>query len=766
MLITAGLESQSQRTRYIPKDARSISDLLADLLTGRILLPEDWEALDRDVQETIRDGNDVDTALDRLVAHNLLTDYQANRVRAGTTFGLVLGNYRVLERLGAGGMAVVFKGEHMDLRNQVAIKVLPILPGEDPRLQTRFTAEMRTVARLKHQNIVSAMDCGRSVSNDPLGPVLWYLVMEYVAGHDLEEYVQGWGPLLPGKACNLVHQVASALAEIHKFNLVHRDIKPSNVLMTAEEQAKLLDFGLSRRVDTRVTIPGTLLGTIDFMAPEQARDASTVDIRADIYGLGGVLFWCLTGELPFVSKGNVSQALLDRVNQPPPSVRKHAPDLPRELDEVVTRMMAPRPDDRYQTPQAVMQAMLPFLKPDSLAMPPMPMSMARSTYHEPASSHLEMPLQIKTPPHVFRVLVVDDDAGIREFSRAVLQAEGWQCGEVNDGSLALQVLSQDHYDLMLLDINMPGMSGLEVLQRVRQAPPCPHFKVIMFSGASSPDELAQLLAAGADDYLNKPFSLVQMQRKAQAALRLKEAQDRSDLLHRHLLSVNAELERSLSNSHTDLIQTRNALVLALARLVARRDTSSTGHLQRMQRLCRCLAGNAAKIPNFAGQIDEHFIEILEFCAPVHDIGKVGLPDHILLKSGKLTPEERIVMQAHTIIGSDTLKEIHHQHGLSMAFLQTAIDITRHHHERFDGTGYPDRLKGNAIPLSARIVALCDVYDALRARRSYKPALSHTASLQMMQEILDGHFDPVLMQVFLECEGEFERIRTEIPDVDR
>ena len=763
MMLTADLEPQSQRTRYIPKDARSVKDFLSDLLTNLIVLPEDWEALDRDLQETIRDGTNVDTALDRLVAHNLLTDYQANRVRAGTTFGLILGNYRVLERLGAGGMAVVFKGEHMELRNQVAIKVVPVLPGEDPRLQTRFSAEMRTVARLRHPNIVSAMDCGRAVSNDPLGPVLWYMVMEYVVGHDLEEYVQGWGPMPTGKACNLVYQVASALAEIHKFNLVHRDIKPSNVLMTAEEQAKLLDFGLSRRVDTHVTMPGTVLGTVDFMAPEQAKDASTVDIRADIYGLGGTLFWCLTGQLPFTSKGSVSKALLDRVNQPPPSVRKHAPDLPRELDNVVMRMMASCPDDRYQTPQAVMQAVLPFLKSDSRNMSPVPMTpqtLARS------SSLIQNPPQVKSPPHVFRILVVDDDLAIREFSRTVLQAEGWQCGEVGDGPLALQVLSQENYDLMLLDINMPTMNGLEVLQRVRAAPPCPHFKVIMFSGASSPDELAQLLNAGADDYLNKPFSLVQLQRKTQAALKLKEAQDRSDLLNRHLMSVNAELERCLSNSTTDLVQTRNTLVLSLAQLVARRDTSSTGHLQRMQRYCRCLASNAASVSSFAGQIDGHFIEMFEFCAPLHDIGKVGLPDHILFKAGKLTPEERIVMQAHTIIGSDTLKEIHQRNGLSMAFLQTAIDITRHHHERFDGAGYPDHLAGSAIPLAARIVAICDVYDALRARRSYKPALSHTASLQMMQEVLEGHFDPALLQVFLQCGDEFERIRTEIPDVDR
>src|SRR4029077_8866950 len=128
---------------------------------------------------------------------------------------------------------------------------------------------------------------------DPDTPELRYFVMEYVPGQDLEEDVLSRGPLGPGKHCNGAHRVACALAETHKFNLVHRDIKPSNVLLTSEEQAKLLEFGLMREVGTRLTQPGTVLGTLDFMAPEQAQDASTVDVRADLYGLGGTLFWCL-----------------------------------------------------------------------------------------------------------------------------------------------------------------------------------------------------------------------------------------------------------------------------------------------------------------------------------------------------------------------------------------------------------------------------------------------------------------------------------------
>src|SRR5205823_1692319 len=162
--------------------------------------------------------------------------------------------------------------------------------------------------------------------------------------------------------------------------------------------------------------------------------------------------------------------------------------------------------------------------------------------------------------------------------------------------------------------------------------------------------------------------------------------------------------------------------------------------------CRRLAEEAARVPAFAGQIDQYFIEMLECCAPLHDIGKGGLPDNILLKTGKLTPEERLVMQTHTTIGADTLAKVARQHGFAQAFLQMSIEIARHHHERYDGTGYPDRLAGEEIPLTARIVALADVYDALRSRRVYKPAFPHETAVTMMVNEFVGHFDPVLLEV--------------------
>jgi len=723
-------------------------------LASSLILAEDWEALPGDTREKIMACHESDKILPLLVENKLVTDYQAGRIESGNTHGLVLGNYRILERIGAGGMGIVFKGEHMDMRNLVAIKVFLVGPDQDPRLLSRFLVEMRAVAQLHHPNVVAAIDAGKTSSSGPGCPALRYFVMEYVPGKDLDEVVKQHGPLNPTKACDLIHQIASALAEVHKYNLVHRDIKPSNILVTAEEQAKLLDFGLARRFNNRMTEPGMALGTIDFMAPEQAKDASNVDIRADIYGLGGTLFWTLTGELPFPAEGSIIEDLARRMTKSPPSVRAHRAEISAELDEVISRMMAVNPEDRYATPHALMRALLPFLKPEAREYLVLERGQA-------ALEQRRSECQVADRCH--RVLVIDDEAGIRAFCKHVLKADGIQCDEAADGIAGLQACRTNAFDLVLLDVDIAPMPCPEVLRHLRENPPCPHLKVIMFSGRCTGDDMAEMMMAGADDYLTKPFSLVQLQGRVKTALRLKDAQDRSELLNRHLLTVNAQQEQNLNAKSGDLVHARNALILTLAKLVEHRDNETGSHLVRLQKFCRCLAEEASSTPTFAGQIDPNFIEMLECCAPLHDIGKLGLPDHILLKPGKLTPDERILMQTHTTIGADTLKEVAKHHGSALAFLQMAIDITRHHHERCDGMGYPDRLAGCDIPLAARIVAIGDVYDALRSRRVYKPALSHSAAMQLMNEGSSGHFDSALMQSFNRCHQQFEKIYKDFPD---
>jgi HD-GYP domain-containing protein (c-di-GMP phosphodiesterase class II) len=205
------------------------------------------------------------------------------------------------------------------------------------------------------------------------------------------------------------------------------------------------------------------------------------------------------------------------------------------------------------------------------------------------------------------------------------------------------------------------------------------------------------------------------------------------------------------------------LILALAKLVECRDSETGAHIQRLQAYCRRLAVEAAQLPAFAGLIDGPFIRWLVWCAPLHDIGKAGIPDRILRKEGALDPDERRIMQTHTTLGAETLKEVARQHGSGMAFLQMAIDVARHHHERYDGTGYPDQRAGQDIPLAARLLAIADVYDALRSRRVYKPALSHETAVRLILEESPGQFDPALLPAFQRCAADFDRIFTERVD---
>ncbi|MBO0698523.1 MAG: protein kinase [Zavarzinella sp.] len=725
------------------------------LLQQSLVLAEDWEALPSRVQRRVLECKEEPKALEQLVKHGLLTRFQAGRIDTGSTFGLILGSYRVLDRLGAGGMAVVFKAEHMDLRHHVAIKVLPPMSNEDTAPETRFFAEMRIVARLRHPNIVAANDAGRVVSEDG-NTVLRYLVMEYVPGQDLEEVVREHGPISPNRACAIAYQMACALAETHKYGLVHRDVKPSNIMLTAEDQAKLLDFGLTRHFGHRVTAPGTVLGTIDYMAPEQARDASTVDIRADIFGLGATLYWCVTGQLPFPSEGNPVEALSRRLTAPIPSVRAANPELSAELDAVVARMMAERPEDRYADPAAVMEALLPFVQPpdgDYQNLAALPVAESAEIVELPEAA----------APGRYRILVVDDEAPVRELCRQLLEAEGAIVDVAANGAQGLALAAKGGFDVVLLDVAMPDLTGVEVLARLRQQMPKSHLKVLMFSGHATPEEMSEMLARGADDFLTKPFRVAQLLARVHNLVKLKAAQDRAAALNRHLAAINAELEAEVREGGGDAESLRDTLVLAVARVAEQREGRGTGHPVRMQRYVRTLAEAAACHPTFSHQIDCPFVDMLECVAPLHDIGRVGLPDHILLKIGPLTPEERLTMEAHTVIGADALREIGDLQGANPAFVQMAAEVTRSHHERYDGMGYPDRLAGDTIPLAAQIVGVADVYDALRCRRLYKPALPHAAAVQILLQNSPGQFDPALLEVFHQVTAKFEAIFRETPD---
>jgi response regulator RpfG family c-di-GMP phosphodiesterase len=727
---TVVLQPQVQFT-----NARS---LLKDLLDASLIRTRDWKLLPGSVQTELANCSELQKLLQLLIQHHMLTEYQAHRITTGKTFGMVLGNYQILEILGAGGMGIVFKGKHIRLPRTVAIKVFSGGYDDKPYLLERFFAEIWTVAELQHPNIVKAIDAGTERCIDGTSSPLYYFVMEYVAGEDLEAKVNNHGPLSPAQGCDLIYQLASALDAAHKHQLVHRDIKPSNIMVTPEGQAMLLDFGIVRQFGNRFTESGSVLGTLDYIAPEQARDAASVDIRADIYSLGATFFWSLTGRKPFPSAEHGMLSVLNRLHQPPPLPSTHAQNVAKELDEVIMKMMATDRNERFATPQILMRALFPFLKTHEQ------FTLSAASQSEFLNKSTIEVLQHQRTHHV---LVVDDEEAVRQLCCSVLMAEGIECAEANNGRLAWQSLQRNRFDLVLSDIDMPEMRGPELLRQVRLVPPSPHLKMIMVSGRASADEMAQLLLAGADDYLSKPLSIVQLLSRIKTALHLKDAQDRSDLLTQHLLSVNHDLEENLTSKDSELLSARNALVLGLAELVAYRDMESLEHLQRTQRSCVLLAELAAGAARFREQLHQNYVHLLQCCAPLHDIGKAALPDHILTKVGKLEGDERLIMQTHTTIGAEMLDRAYQRHGFSAAFYQMAHDLVKHHHERYDGTGYPDRLAGENIPLAARIFALVDTYDSLRARQPYKPALTHDVALQILTETSPGQFDPQLLEIF-------------------
>jgi response regulator RpfG family c-di-GMP phosphodiesterase/tRNA A-37 threonylcarbamoyl transferase component Bud32 len=735
--------------------AHSPHALLDHLLESSIIRPEQWTSLASESRAEIDRSEDRETLVRRLAELNLVNDYQANRIRNGMIRGLNLGNYRVLGRLGAGGMGTVYAAEHILMDRPVAIKVVPVRPYESTSTVSRFLREMRSVARLNHPNIVAAFDAGVAERRKPNEPDLYYFVMEQLKGQPLDEWVKR-DPLTVSKACALMYQIASALDEAHRHELVHRDVKPSNVFITYEGHAKLLDFGLVRHQSgNAVTSPGVVVGTPEYMAPEQSLDATRVDIRTDIFGLGATLFFALTGESPFHLDGSIVEIMRRRQTEAARSVRTLRGDVPPALDKILQRMLALRPADRFGTPRAVMNALLPFLESESRC----------PGDHLLDSDVLEKPTAEREPPKVIRprVLVAYHEPNVRRSLVRLLQIndlDGWEAPTLVN--LDRQV-RQDDIEVVLLGAEQMNQGGHALLQSLRSKPPCRNLKILMISPKFSAKDIAVYLAAGANDCLHLPISNVQFVARVKAALREKEVQDRSDELGRQLRELNAEIEVSLHARTADLMQARNALVVALARLVEHRSPDGIAHLTRMQRYCTELAHEAAVNPVLASRIDDAFVQSLEAAVPLHDIGNVGLPDDILFKTGRLEANEREIMERHTVIGAQTLEDVRRLFGGSVAFLGMAIDIARHHHEQFAGGGYPDRLAGEAIPLAARIVAIADNYDALRARRAQRAGFTHAAAVQIITESSPGKFDPHLLAAFERCAGRFEKIFAEVPE---
>ena len=331
------------------------SALIDDLKKSGLIDADDLAALIARLEPLPESSADL---TELLIREGAITKFHAKHLLNGKTKGFFLAQYKILDQLGAGGMGVVYLAEHQTLKRRVAIKVLPSARARDAEALRRFLRESRVVAALDHPNIVRAYDANRE------GPV-HFLVMEFVPGRTLDQIVRADGPVSPPKAANYVYQTALGLHHAHEQGLVHRDIKPSNLLLDTLGTLKILDYGLARYFDagndqlTRDVGGCGVIGTADFIAPEQALNSSDVDIRADIYSLGMTFYTILAGETPFYADTTTQKLLSHHMKEPRP-IREVSPGVPVAIASILSRMIAKKPSDRFQTPADLVDALSPW----------------------------------------------------------------------------------------------------------------------------------------------------------------------------------------------------------------------------------------------------------------------------------------------------------------------------------------------------------------------------------------------------------------------
>jgi putative two-component system response regulator len=354
------------------------------------------------------------------------------------------------------------------------------------------------------------------------------------------------------------------------------------------------------------------------------------------------------------------------------------------------------------------------------------------------------------------LLIVDDDPDIVAIICALLQTL-YRTHAVSDGAQALEfAFGAAAPHLVLLDIMMPGMDGYEVCRRLKADARTRDIPVIFLTALTKAKDEQRGFDVGAVDYVTKPISKPILLARIRIHLALKAAAD-------FLKDKNVYLEEEVARRTREVQSVQDATIMALATLAETRDQETGNHIRRTQAYVRALAQKLRAHARFAAELDDETIEQLYKSAPLHDIGKVGIPDAILLKPGKLTPAEIAVMNTHAALGRDAIAAAENLIDAPSSFLRLAREIAHHHHEKWDGSGFPERLAGDAIPLSARLMALADVYDALISRRVYKPAFPHAKAVEIIRAGRGSHFDPDIADAFLEIAGEFHAIAERYTD---
>ncbi len=331
------------------------------------------------------------------------------------------------------------------------------------------------------------------------------------------------------------------------------------------------------------------------------------------------------------------------------------------------------------------------------------------------------------------IMVADDEPKIRKSLHDILDLEGYDVIEAYDGLSVLDQITPESVDVVLLDINMPGINGLEITKKLKNNNKLKHIPIIIVTGQNDQELRIEALKAGADDFLVKPPHFAELSARVRSLLKVKAYND-------HMMNYQKELEKQVADRTQQLEQALSKIKTAsldtihrLSRAAEYKDEDTATHIQRMSSYAAAVAGEMG--------LPDSEVELILYTSSMHDIGKIGIPDNILLKKGKLTAEEWKQMKMHTIIGAEILQ------GSNNDFIRKGRVIALTHHEKWDGSGYPEGLKGAEIPVEGRICAIADVFDALTTKRPYKEAFSVEKATEIIKNGRASHFDPDVTDSF-------------------
>ena len=356
------------------------------------------------------------------------------------------------------------------------------------------------------------------------------------------------------------------------------------------------------------------------------------------------------------------------------------------------------------------------------------------------------------------ILVVDDTPDNLTLVSNLLKKD-YRVRVAISGEKALKIaLSETPPDLILLDVMMPVMDGYEVCQQLRSHPLTAHIPVIFLTAKSEVEDERKGLSLGASDYITKPISPPILEARVKTHLVAKAHAD-------FLTDKTAYLEDEVARRTRELSAIQDVTIQAMASLAETRDSDTGNHIRRTQFYVRALTSKLKSHPRFSATLTDSMIEMIFKSAPLHDIGKVGIPDRILLKPGRFDAAEFEIMKTHTTLGRDAIQAAENSLGLKVDFLSLAKEIAYSHQEKWDGSGYPLGLKAEAIPVSARVMAVADVYDALISRRVYKDSMSHEKAVAILEEGRGTHFDPDIVEAFLSIQDEIRAIAARYADSD-